>query len=92
MPASQIVNNCLDRHARSGKHRRPAHNVWRARNNLSFDFSFHAANRSTDQRISGKQPNARINRARRHRQNGQGSHIKAMLFALPLNELLGFIC
>jgi hypothetical protein len=36
-----------------------------------------------------QKPNARINRARIQRRYGQVSRMKAMLFALRLNELLG---
>ena len=38
-----------------------------------------------------KQPNARINRARRQHHKRQVSRIKTMLFALRLNELLGVV-
>jgi hypothetical protein len=40
---------------------------------------------------SQKQSNARINRARRHRNNNKASRMKVTLFALRFNELLDFV-
>jgi hypothetical protein len=44
-----------------------------------------------DFRQDGKQPNARINRARRTAEINQVSRMKAALFALRLNELFGCV-
>src|SRR2546421_12359295 len=80
MPARQIVNNCLDRDARSGKHRCSAHNVWRAGNNLNFSFGFHADNRSIGREFQGSRRTSEL--------TGRGLYIQLSNLSIKLRNTL----
>src|SRR5437868_6702034 len=80
MPTRQVVNNCLDRDARSCKHRRSAHNVWRAGNNLSFNVGFHADNRSTGREFRGSRLTSEL--------TGHGGYIQPSIPPIKLTNTL----